>query len=218
MKNIYKPRASVKGGDAHTEDRQTDLIPLTQTTWAYTTPTAMPPAVHCLHWPKDCLWPTEADKERPEHPQSTPLSPALWFLSLSENSNPTLLPQPANLVMLKVRLCPTVKEPACVARVGINSYCSEPLNLLDCAQLCPVEVKLPSVLLKLIRSQNPQGGADFFLLVHRCESAGGHWEGSSALVWPPNLPLLPPVAEGLGRVSNWCPADIEQKWSVLHSL
>lgn len=128
MKNIYQPLASVT-------DSQTD----SQT---------------CSHQPRQhertpcplpcCLQFTVHTGQRTRYVHSThrvPLSPVLWFLSLSEDSNLALLPQHANLVMRKVRQSPTAKEPACVARVNINSHCSKPLNLLDYAQWkwsCPV--------------------------------------------------------------------------------
>lgn len=126
MKNIYKPLASVTGGDAHT-DRQTCSH---QPRRHERTPCPLP---YCLQFTVRTGQRTAFGQQRQtRNVRSThrvPLSPALWFLSLSEDSN-----QPANLVMHKVRQHPTAKEPVCVARVGVNSHCSEPLNFLDCGQ------------------------------------------------------------------------------------
>lgn len=129
MKNIYQPLASVT-------DRQIDSQTCShQPRQHERTPCPLP---CCLQFTVHTGQRTVFDQQRQTRyvhsTQRVPLSPVLWFLSLSEDSNPTLLPQPANLVMCKVRQCPTAKEPACVARVNINSHCSEPLNLLDCAQ------------------------------------------------------------------------------------
>lgn len=134
-KNIYEPLASVTGGDAHT-DRQTDSQTCShQPRQHERTPCPLP---YRLQFTVRTGQRTAFGQQRQtRYVRSThrvPLSPALWFLSLSEDSNLTLLRQPASLVMHKVRQRPTAKEPACVARSSINSHCSEPLNFLDCTQ------------------------------------------------------------------------------------